>query len=123
MIDMRIGEYHITSDPRNYIVSLANLSYDGTPKTVMTKSGEILSERVLGFYNSLSQAFKAIAKDMMIRGGDRVTGVEQYAREASKIDKELKDAIAEYSKNLASIGEKGKESGKIASSKWEGLNK
>ncbi|WP_341780470.1 hypothetical protein [Levilactobacillus sp. HBUAS70063] len=48
MIDMRIGEYHITSEPRNYIVSLAKLSDDGTPKTVMTKAGEVLSERALG---------------------------------------------------------------------------
>lgn len=123
MIDMRIGEYHITSEPRNYIVSLDKLSDDGTPKTVMTKAREAISERALGYYNSLPQALQAVAKDMMKRGDGRVTNFDQYERETSKIDKELKDAIAEYIKNLASIGEKGKEAGRIASSKWNGVNK
>lgn len=123
MIDMRIGNYHITNDQRNYIVSLAKINDDGSPKTVSTKNGEVLSERDLGYYNSITLALQAVAKYMMKRGNKHVASVEQYAREASKIDKELKDAIAEYSKNLESIGDEGKEAGRIASSKWNGVNK
>lgn len=42
MIDMRIGEYHITSEPRNYIVSLAKLSEHSVPKEVyMLSNAEI----------------------------------------------------------------------------------
>jgi len=100
MIDMRIGEYHITSEPRNYIVSLAKLSDDGTPKTVMTKAGEIFSERALGYYNSLPQALQAIAKDMMIRGDDRVTSVEQYVQKARLADGVLAHCAWKYGLEL-----------------------
>lgn len=123
MIDMRIGKYHITNDQRNYIVSLANINDDGSPKMVSTKNGEVLSERDLGYYNSITLALQAVAKYMMKRGNKNVTSVEQYARETSKIDKELKDAIDEYSKNIASVGDEGKEADIIASSKWNGVNK
>lgn len=114
MIDMRIGEYHITSDPRNYIVSLANLSDDGTPKTISTKNGEVLSEIVLGYYNSMPQALQAVAKDDMLRHSNiHVASVEQYARETGKIDKELKDTIVEYSKKLESVGVTGNRSSEM----------
>ncbi|WP_428958052.1 hypothetical protein [Levilactobacillus brevis] len=53
MIDMRIGEYHITSEPRNYIVAFAKLNENGTPVTTDTKTGTSFVERVLGYYNSL----------------------------------------------------------------------
>lgn len=100
MIDMRIGEYHITSEPRNYIVSLAKLSDDGTPKTVMTKAGEVLSERALGYYNSLPQALQAIAKDMMKRGDERVTTVEQYVQKAKSVDVALNHVVYEHGREL-----------------------
>ncbi|WP_373879808.1 hypothetical protein [Levilactobacillus brevis] len=100
MIDMRIGKYHITSEPRNYIVSLAKLSDDGTPKTVMTKAGEVLSERALGYYNSLPQALQAIAKDMMKRGDDHVISIEQYVEKAKSVDVALNHAVCEYGREL-----------------------
>ena len=111
MIDMRIGEYHITSDQRNYIVSLAKINDDGTPETINTKSGKVFAERVLGYYNSMQLALKAVAKDDMMRHGNiDVANVEQYARETSKIDNKLKDAIDDYCKKLASFGVTGKHS-------------
>ncbi|TYA97282.1 hypothetical protein FXE12_11005 [Lactobacillus sp. SL9-6] len=100
MIDMRIGEYHITSEPRNYIVSLAKLNDDGTPKIITTKTGNTFTERILGYYNSLPQALQAIAKDMMIRGGDRVTSVEQYVQKAKSVDVALNHAVYEYGLEL-----------------------
>ena len=100
MIDMRIGEYHITSGPRNYIVSLAKLNDDGTPKTVMTKAGEVLSERTLGYYNSLPQALQAVAKDMMKRGDERVTNVEQYVQRARMADGALAHCAWKYGLEL-----------------------
>lgn len=111
MIDMRIGEYHITSEPRNYIVSLAKINDDGTPATINTKSGKVFAERVLGYYNSMQLALKAVVKDDMMRHSNiHVASVEQYARDTSKIDKKLKDAIDDYSKKLASFGVTGKQS-------------
>ncbi|WP_125583718.1 hypothetical protein [Levilactobacillus cerevisiae] len=100
MIDMRIGKYHITSEPRNYIVSLAKLNDDGTPKTAMTKTGEVFSERALGYYNSLPLALQAIAKDMMKRGDERVTSVEQYVQKAKSVDVELNHAVYEHGLEL-----------------------
>ena len=100
MIDMRIGEYHITSEPRNVIVSIAKLNADGTPKTIMTKTGEMPSERALGYYNSLPQALQAIAKDMMIRGDDRVTSVEPYVQKAKSVDVALNHAVYEHGLEL-----------------------
>lgn len=100
MIDMRIGEYHITSEPRNYIVSLAKLSDDGMPKTIMTKSGEVLSERALGYYNTLPLALQAVAKDMMVRGNERVTSVEQYVQKAKSVDVALNHAVYKYGREL-----------------------
>ncbi|KID42859.1 hypothetical protein LbDm2_2257 [Levilactobacillus brevis] len=100
MIDMRIGEYHITSEPRNYIVSLAKLSDDGTPKTVMTKAGEVLSERALGYYNTLPLALQAVAKDMMKRGDESVTTVEQYVQKARLADGVLAHCAWKYGLEL-----------------------
>lgn len=100
MIDMRIGEYHITSEPRNVIVSIAKLNADGTPKTVMTKAGEVLSERALGYYNSLPQALQAIAKDMMKRGDERITTVEQYVQKARMADGALAHCAWKYGLEL-----------------------
>ncbi|QCZ48080.1 hypothetical protein UCCLB95_0825 [Levilactobacillus brevis] len=100
MIDMRIDQYHITSEPRNYIVSLAKLSDDGTPKTVMTKAGEVFSERALGYYNSLPQVLQTIAKDMMKRGDERVTSVEQYVQKAKSVDVALNHAVYEHGLEL-----------------------
>lgn len=100
MIDMRIGEYHITSEPRKYIVSLAKLNDDGTPKTAMTKTGEVFSERALGYYNSLPLALQAIAKDMMKRGDERVTSVEQYVQKARLADGVLAHCAWKYGLEL-----------------------
>lgn len=100
MIDMRIGEYRITSEPRNYIVSLTKLSDDGMPKTIMTKAGEVLSERALGYYNSLPQALQAIAKDMMKRGDERITTVEQYVQKARLADGVLAHCAWKYGLEL-----------------------
>ena len=100
MIDMRIGEYHITSEPRNVIVSIAKLNADGTPKTVMTKAGEVFSERALGYYNSLPQALQTVAKDMMKRGDERVTSVEQYVKKARLADGVLAHCAWKYGLEL-----------------------
>lgn len=100
MIDMRIGKYHITSEPRNYIVAIAKLSDDGTPKTVMTKAGGVLSERALGYYNSLPLALQAIAKDMMKRGDERVTSVEQYVQKVRLADGVLAHCAWKYGLEL-----------------------
>lgn len=100
MIDMRIGEYHITSEPRNYIVAFAKLNENGTPVTTDTKTGTSFVERVLGYYNSLPLALQAVAKDMMKRGDERVTTVDQYARETDRIDAKLQRMVTEYGKTL-----------------------
>ena len=100
MIDMRIGEYHITSEPRNVIVSIAKLNGDGTPQTVTTKSGEVFSERALGYYNTLPLALQAIAKDMMRRGDERVTSVGQYVQKARLADGVLAHCAWKYGLEL-----------------------
>lgn len=105
MIDMRIGEYHITSEPRNYIVSLAKLSDDGTPKTAMTKAGEVLSERALGYYNSLPQALQAIARDMLQNGKDVITTIDAYADKAETIEATLAAAVQEYGQKIQEADE------------------
>lgn len=100
MIDMRIGEYHITSEPRNYIVSLAKLNDDGTPKIITTKTGNTFTERILGYYNSMPLALQAVAKDMMKRGDERVTSVEQYVQKAKSVDVALNHVVYEHGREL-----------------------
>lgn len=100
MIDMQIGEYHITSEPRNYIVSLAKLNDDGTPKIITTKTGNTFTERILGYYNSMPLALQAVAKDMMKRGDERVTSVEQYVQKARLADGVLAHCAWKYGLEL-----------------------
>lgn len=107
MIDMRIGEYHITNEPRNYIVAFAKLFDDGTPKTITTKTGKTFNERILGYYNSMPLALQAVAKDMIKRGDERVTSVEQYVHETRKIDAKLRMMVAEYGAEIESKLEAG----------------
>ena len=107
MIDMRIGEYHITSEPRNYIVAFAKLNENGTPVTTDTKTGTSFVERVLGYYNSLPLALQAIAKDMMKSGDERVTTVEQYVHATREIDAKLRMMVAEYGAEIENKLEAG----------------
>ncbi|MFC6208351.1 hypothetical protein [Levilactobacillus tongjiangensis] len=66
----------------------------------MTKAGEVLSERALGYYNSLPQALQAVAKDMMKRGDGRVTNVDQYVQKAKSVDVALNHAVYEHGLEL-----------------------
>lgn len=100
MIDMRIGEYHITSEPRNYIVAFAKLFDDGTPKTITTKTGKAFNERILGYYNSMPLALQGVAKDMMKRGDERITSVEQYVQKAKSVDVALNHSVYEHGLEL-----------------------
>ena len=100
MIDMRIDKYHITSEPRNYIVAIAKLESDGTPSTTATKNGIVLTERVMGYYNSFEMALRAIAKAMMAGGDDRVTTVEQYVKKAELVDALLNHSALKYGQDL-----------------------
>lgn len=57
MIDMRIGEYHITSEPRNYIVSLAKLSDHSVPKEVYIALGTLNNAEVNNVLHELTRQF------------------------------------------------------------------
>lgn len=86
MIDMRIEKYHITSDPRNFIVAIAKFDETGEPATTETKNGPVLTERVMGFYRSLPYAIRAIAKDMLQNGDERITDLTEYEKKARAVD-------------------------------------
>ena len=100
MIDMRIGEYHITSEPRNHIVAFAKLFDDGTPKTITTNTGKDFNERILGYYNSMPLDLQAVAKDMIKRGDERVTSVDQYVQKARLADGVLAHCAWKYGLEL-----------------------
>lgn len=100
MINMRIKQYHITSEPRNYIVAFAKLFDDGTPKTITTKTGKAFNERILGYYNSMPLALQAVAKDMMKRGDESATTVEQYVQKARLADGVLAHCAWKYGLEL-----------------------
>lgn len=57
MIDMRIGEYHITSEPRNYIVSLAKLSEHSVPKEVYIDLGMLSNAEITNVLHELTRPF------------------------------------------------------------------
>lgn len=100
MIDMRIGEYHITSEPRNVIVSIAKLNGDGTPNVRKTKNGVVLNETVMGYYPSLTSAFISIADRMTRVGDDMVTTISEYEAQARGIEMMLGIAAHKYGQQI-----------------------
>lgn len=86
MIDMRIDQYHITSDQRNVIVSVKG------PKAKV--------EATMGYYNSLPLAFQEIARDMLQNGEGAITSVDAYADKAQTIETTLAAAAREYGQKI-----------------------
>ncbi|QBJ03320.1 hypothetical protein A3SAC12_0031 [Lactobacillus phage 3-SAC12] len=54
---MRIGEYHITSEPRNYIVSLAKLSDHSVPSGVYVALGMLSNAEITNVLHELTRPF------------------------------------------------------------------
>lgn len=100
MIDMRIGEYHITSEPRNVIVSIAKLNDDGTPVMRQTKKGTVFNETAMGYYRSLTSAFISIADRMTRSGDDKVTTIQEYESQARSIEMTLGIAAHKYGQQV-----------------------
>lgn len=100
MIDMRIEQYHITSDQRNFIVAIAKMDGDEPAYEVSYKGKKVYIERNLGYYRNLAQAFQAIARDMLQNGKGPIMTVDDYAERAETIETTLAAAAREYGQKL-----------------------
>ncbi|MCT2887227.1 hypothetical protein EFM42_07340 [Levilactobacillus brevis] len=100
MIDMRVKQYHITSESRNVIVSIAKLNGDGTPNVRKTKNGVVLNETVMGYYPSLTGAFIGIADRMTRVGDDKVTTISEYESQARSIEMTLGITAYKYGQQV-----------------------
>lgn len=100
MIDMRIEQYHITSDQRNFIVAIAKMDGDEPAYEVSYKGKKVYIERNLGYYRNLAQAFQAIARDMLQNGAGPIMTVDDYAERAETIETTLAAAAREHGQKL-----------------------
>lgn len=100
MIDMRIEQYHITSDQRNFIVAIAKMDGDEPACEVTDKGKKVYLERNLGYYRNLALAFQAIARDMLQNGAGPIMTVDDYAERAETIETTLAAAAREYGQKV-----------------------
>lgn len=97
MVDMKIDQYHLTSDRYEVRVSKMTLDENGQPvvnydqKTGTSKVAEV----TLGHCNDVAGALKFLRGYLLRTGNERITTVDQLARESQKIERQFDVYIKE----------------------------
>lgn len=97
MIDMKIENYHITSDKYGLTVTKLPVDDEGKQRfSINKKTGELVPvENTMGSYSTVSQALAGIRKNMLYTGTDAIATMDDYRRESSHIEMMFDDYLAD----------------------------
>lgn len=94
MLDMKVLDYRITSDPRQVILSKARRNEEGELYELKNPKGELEEARtVLGYYSNLSKALIGLQRDYVLHGEKTINTIQEYRKELQKITNEFEDAL------------------------------
>lgn len=94
MLDMKVLDYRITSDPRQVILSRAIRNDKGKLYDRKNPKGELEEARtVLGYYSNLSKALIGIQRDYVLHGGNTIKTIQEYRKELETITKACEDRL------------------------------
>lgn len=94
MLDMKVLDYRITSDPRQVILSKARRNDDGNLYEIKSPKGEFEEARtVLGYYSNLSKALVGLQRHYVLHGEKMIYTIQEYRKELETITNEFEDAL------------------------------
>ncbi|MGX7409935.1 hypothetical protein ACWOE8_16895 [Enterococcus avium] len=94
MLDMKVLDYRITSDPRQVILSKARRNEEGELYELKNPKGELEEARtVLGYYSNLSKALIGLQRDYVLHGDKPINDIKTYKEELETITKACEDRL------------------------------
>lgn len=94
MLDMKVLDYRITSDPRQVILSKARRNEVGELYELKNPKGELEEARtVLGYYSNLSKALIGLQRDYVLHGDKPINDIKTYKEELETITKACEDRL------------------------------
>lgn len=86
MLNLKIFDYRITSDPRQVILSRALRNSEGELYDRITPKGEKEEARtVLGYYSNLSKALVGLQRDFVLHGEEEINTIKDYKNKLDEI--------------------------------------
>lgn len=97
MIDMKIGQYHLTSDKYEVKVNKMSVDRQGRPVTVYDEKSGIdrLVETPIAHCKNVEDALRWLRWYLIRTGNGHITTVDQLARESQKIEQQFDTYIKE----------------------------
>ncbi|WP_328797514.1 hypothetical protein [Lactiplantibacillus plantarum] len=97
MIDMKIGQYHLTSDKYEVKVNRMSLDSQGHPVTSYDEKSGINRpiEAPIAHCKSIEDALRWLRGYLIRTGSERITTVDQLARKSREIEQQFDMCIKE----------------------------
>ena len=97
MIDMKIGQYHLTSDKYEVKVNKMTMDNNGQPVTSYDEKNGIsrLVEAPLAHCKNVEDALHWLRGYLLRTGNERITTVDQLARKSREIEQQFDTYIKE----------------------------
>lgn len=97
MIDMKIGQYHLTSDKYEVKVNKMMLDSNGQPATSYDEKSGINRpiETPIAHCKSVEDALHWLRRYLLQTGSERITTVDQLARKSREIEQQFDMYIKE----------------------------
>ncbi|GAX06831.1 hypothetical protein IWT25_02178 [Secundilactobacillus pentosiphilus] len=93
MIDIKIRQYHITSNKYGYQVRKMKLA-DGQPMMTYDANGnEVIDQTLVGYYPSLRYALAGIKKYIVQNGDIQITSIDEYVETVKSIEELFDEAV------------------------------
>lgn len=94
MLDLKVFDYRITSDPRQVILSRALRNKKGELYDRISPKGDKEEARsVIGYYSNLSKALVGLQRDYVLHGSKKIETIKEYKSSLDEITKEFENKL------------------------------
>lgn len=100
MIDIRIRQYHITSNKYGYQARKMKLENGQPMMTYDANGNEVIDQVLVGYYPSLRYALEGIKKYIVQTGDTPITSINDYLNSVKSIEKLFDEAVVEKAESL-----------------------
>lgn len=92
MLDMKIGDYRITSDSRQITLSKVRRDEEGNIRYIENSEGQKEESRVdIGYYQTLSMCLRAIQRDYTQSEGTVIKSIIEYKKALERITRHFEN--------------------------------
>lgn len=101
MIDIKIRQYHITSNKYGYQARKMKLE-NGQPVMTQDANGnEVIDQTLVGYYPSLRYALAGIKKYIVQTGDVQITSIDEYLETVKSIEKMFDETAINKAKTVS----------------------